>query len=301
MASNHTQSGAGQDRRRARHATALLGKPPGFAELVPALSLVSERLSRAFAGALARLSGNDPPVVRVGMPMDGTLGSLQSELEGLAGHTLMALGPGGLPLLVTCEAHSVFRLVDRAFGGRGEVPEPMPESFPLSAELLMARIEQALADALGVALGGGELHRVRPVRRETSLRQLDPFPKTEELLMFTLDVEEAQQEPWTLQLAFPIPTLAAAIAVPRHPVVPRRRPARSDPALEPYASIPVEVTAVLVDMNLAMSRVSLLRPGDVLSIAVARSVPLQVDGRIFATGTIGELDDRVAVQIGNAF
>ena len=65
--------------------------------------------------------------------------------------------------------------------------------------------------------------------------------------------------------------------------------------------MPVPVTAVLVDMTIGFSRLTSLKPGDVLPVAVARSVPLQVDGRTIATGTIGEVEDRVAVQILQAF
>jgi len=61
------------------------------------------------------------------------------------------------------------------------------------------------------------------------------------------------------------------------------------------------VTAVLVDMSLPFSRLSALRPGDVLLVTVARSIPLKVDGRTIATGTVGEVEDRVAVQLQHAF
>lgn len=285
---------------KAKHSPELLGKVPQLTDLVPALSLIGERLSRTLSAALTHLSGGETPLVRVGMPMDGTLGSLQSELEGPAAHTLLVLGPASLPLLATFEAGSVLRIVDRAFGGRGDVPETIPETLPLSALLLLERIEAALATALGLAFGGHDDLRVRPVRHDTSLRQLDPFPASAELLTLSLDIEDPGVAPWTLQLAFPVTTLAAATLPPR-PVLPRPRAARRGPTSEPFASIPIEVTAVLVDMPIAMSRLSALRPGDVLPVAVARSVPLQVDGQTIATGTVGELDDRVAVQIGHAF
>ena len=287
--------------RKAAHCADLLGAAPGLAELVPALSLIGERLSRTFAAALARISGGDAPIVRAGMPMDGTLTSLQGDLGELASHALFTLDPGDLPLLATFEADGVFRLVDRTFGGRGELPEPMPEAFPLSATLLLDQIESCLADALGAALDAQGTYLARPVRRDTSLRQLDPFRRDEDLLMLSLDVEEPGFAPWSLQLAFPVTTLAAATTPPRHVPARKARAARPDARNEPFASIPLEVTAVLVDMPMPMSRLSALRPGDVLPVAVARSIPLQVDGRTFATGAVGELDDRVAVQIQIAF
>lgn len=290
-----------QARRKARHCAELLGAEPGIDELVPALSLLGEKLARVLPAGLSRVTGGEPPLVRVGMPVDCTLGTIQAEIEHLAAHTLMAMGPKGLPLLATFEAAPVLRLVDRAFGGKGLVPDPLPDAFPLSAELLIGRIEDGIASALGAAFGGGEMHRVRAMRRDTSLRQLNPFARGETLLQVSLEVEEPGAEPWSLALAFPLPTLAAATQVPRRK--PRRaaRPAAPDPAAEPFASLPVEVTAVLVDMTLGFSRLAALRPGDVLPVAVARAVPISVDGRTIATGAIGEVEDRVAVQIQHAF
>lgn len=287
--------------KKAKHCAALLGTGPSLDELVPALSALGEKLARVLPGRLSQFSGGEPPLVRIGMPMDCTIGSMQADLEDLASHSLMNIGTKELPMLVTFEAPPVLRLVDRAFGGRGVVPNPLPESFPLSAELLLARLEEAIAGALTAALGNGEEHEVRAVRRDTSLRYLNPFDKRAELLQLSLEVEEPGIEPWSFLITFPQPTLANALAVPRYPVqnLPPRGP--HDPAAEPFGSMPVEVNAVLVDMTIGFSRLSSLKPGDVLPVAVARSVPLQVDGRTIATGTIGEVEDRVAVQILQAF
>ncbi|MCJ2178262.1 FliM/FliN family flagellar motor switch protein [Novosphingobium album (ex Hu et al. 2023)] len=287
--------------RKAKHCSELLGTGPSIDELVPALSLLGERLARILPGYLSPFAGGEPPLVRIGMPMDCNLASIAADIETLASHTLMAVGPKGLPMLAIFEAPSVLRLVDRTFGGRGDVPDEIPDSFPLSAELLLARIEQALAEALTMTFGGEEDHKVRPMRRDTSLRYLNPFDRREDLLQLSLEVEEPGVEPWSFSLAFPQQTLAAVSTAPRHPVRRDARQGAPDPAAEPYGSMPVPVTAVLVDMTIGFSRLSSLKPGDVLPVAIARSVPLQVDGRTIATGTIGEVEDRVAVQIQQAF
>jgi flagellar motor switch protein FliM len=150
-------------------------------------------------------------------------------------------------------------------------------------------------------MGGDETHRVTPLRRETGLARLAPFAAAEPLLRIVLEVEEAGAEPWSLALALPLTTLAGALVVPRRK---RRTPARARRPghdEEPFASLPLEVTAVLVDMAMPFSRLSALRPGDVLPVTVARAVPLRVDGRTIAVGTVGEVEDRVAVQVQNAF
>ncbi|GGN56654.1 hypothetical protein GCM10011349_34470 [Novosphingobium indicum] len=290
-----------QSSPKAKHCADLLGTGPSIDELVPALSLLGEKLARVLPGHLARFSGGEPPVVRIGMPMDCNLASIQADIETLASHTLMAVGPEGRPMLATFEAAPVLCLIDRAFGGRGIVPDPLPDTLPLSAELLLARLEKAIAGALTTVFGGEEEHSVRPLRRDTSLRYLNPFDKREDLLQLSLEVEEPGFDPWSFSIAFPQATLAAVTTVPRHPVKRRAAQTAPNPAAEPFGSMPVPVTAVLVDMTIGFSRLTSLKPGDVLPVAVARSVPLQVDGRTIATGTIGEVEDRVAVQILQAF
>ncbi|MEE4451836.1 FliM/FliN family flagellar motor switch protein [Novosphingobium resinovorum] len=287
--------------RKARHAAELLGAGPSIAEMVRPLTQLGETLARTLPSGLARVAGGEPPVVRIGIPAEGTLDALIAEETGLAAHSLMGLGPKRLPLLASFEAAPVLRLLDRTFGGRGLLPDPLPTRFPLSAELLLARMEDAIANALSAGMGGDEVHRVVPLRRDTVLAQLAPFGPGEPLLRIVLEVEETGVEAWSLALAFPLGTLASALVAPRRK---RRVPARTrraGPGDEPFASLPIEVTAVLVDMTLPFSRLSALRPGDVLPVTVARAVPLRVDGRTIAAGTVGEVEDRVAVQLQNAF
>ncbi|HUD28341.1 MAG TPA: FliM/FliN family flagellar motor switch protein [Novosphingobium sp.] len=286
---------------KARHCAELLGAGPSIGDMVRPLAKLGEKLARTLPSGLGRLTGSEPPVVRIGIPAEGTLDAIACEETGLAAHSLMGLGPRHLPLLATFGAAPVLSLLDRAFGGRGMVPDPLPTAFPLSAELLLARIEDAIAAALSAGLGGDETHRVRPMRRDTSLAQLAPFAAAEPLLRIVLEVEEPGAQPWSLALAFPLSTLAAALVVPRRQRRAARSALRPGPGEEPFASMPLEVTAVLVDMTMPFSRLSALRPGDVLPVTVARSIPLRVDRRTIATGTVGEVEDRVAVQLQHAF
>lgn len=280
--------------RRARHCGELLGVGPSLAELAPALSLLGEKIARVLPTALARVTGGQPPLVRLGLPSETKLDAIAAAHPVLASHALVAVGTQGLPLLASFAADPVLRLVDRAFGGRGAVPDPLPTAFPLSAELLLVRLEEALVNALSAALG--EAHPVRPLRRDTSLRQLAPFAEDEELLQFSLEVVEAGSEPWSLDLAFPQATLSAALVVPRRRRAASRRSAYG-PTDAPFADLPLPVSALLVDMDIPFSRLASLKPGDVLPVAVARAVPVKVGGHTIATGTVGEVEDRVAVQI----
>jgi len=286
---------------KARHCSELLGAGPSIGDMVRPLAQLGEKLARSLPMGLGRVAGGEPPVVRIGIPSEGTLTALLNEQGSLAAHSLMGLGPKRLPLLATFEAAPVLRLLDRAFGGRGVVPHPLPTSFPLSAQLLLARIEEAIAAALSEGMGGDETHHVQPLRRDTNLAQLAPFSASEPLLRIVLEVEEVDAEPWSLALAFPLTTLSSALVAPRRKRRAASRAPRPGPGDEPFTSLPLEVTAVLVDMTFPFSRLSALRPGDVLPVTVARSIPLLVDGRTIAAGTVGEVEDRVAVQVQNAF
>jgi len=289
------------DRVVARHCPELLGTSlPAVPDLLPQVGLFGERLARQLALGLARLTGTDAPTVRTTPPRTATLEQIEQEALRLASYGLLAAGDDGHPVLLTLAAAPVLRLVDRAFGGRGQVPDPLPEAFPLSAELLIGRLEKTVSEALTRSLGDAALTIV-PLRRETRLPQLAPFPRAEPVVELTLTVEERGSPPWMLALAFPLGTLVRLFEGREKRRSQAPAMAGKGPGHEPFASIPVTLNAVIVDMAIGFSKLADLKPGDILPVAVARSVPLKAGRRTLAVGTIGEFEDRVAVQLTSAF
>jgi flagellar motor switch protein FliM len=287
-------------RLAAQHCAELLGpKLPSASELAPALNALSARLALACSIGLARLSSAEAPIVRPAAPRETTAARVVQDAPKLASHAVLAIGGDRLPVLLSCEAAPVFRLVDRAFGGRGTVPDPLPIAFPLSAELLILRLEHTIAAALQEALGGSL--QVTPLDRDTNLVAIAPFAADETVVEVSVAVEEPGCEPWTITLAFPQASSLALFGGRERKAASAGVRAVPDPMSEPYASLPMALTAVLVDMAVPFSRIASLQPGDVLPVAVARAVPIKAGARIIATGTIGEFEDRVAVQITTAF
>lgn len=282
------------ERAIAQHDAALLRPGPDTAELVPALARMSERLAKAVRGALAPLLGGNEPQINPMKPMQTDFADFCSEIPRLAANSLMQIGAA--PFMMTIEGETVLRLVDRAFGGPGDTPASLPREFPLSAELMIGRIEQIMAACLGLALGGNG-GAIRAVRRDSSLAQLQAMPAETQVAGLTLNVVEQGRMPWAIALAFPLETLAQMFAhgEAKRPARPPRGPAL--PTDAPFADIPVELGAVLVDMRLPLATVSRLAVGQILSVPIARNVPLVVGERTYATGTIGALEDRVAIQI----
>lgn len=287
-------------RMAAQHCPELLGpKAPSASELAPALNALSARLALTCSTGLARLFSGEAPIVRPAAPCETTAARLVQDAPKLASHAVLTIGPEAMPVLLSCAAAPVFRLVDRAFGGRGTVPNPLPAAFPLSAELLILRLEQTISAALRDALGGNLA--VTPLDRDTNLLAIAPFAADETVIELSVSVEEPGCEPWTITLGFPQATSLALFGARERKAARPALGAEPHPANEPYASLPLTLTAVLVDMAVPFSRIASLQPGDVLPVAVARAVPIKAGDRTIAAGTIGEFEDRVAVQITNAF
>ena len=293
----------------ARHADALLraaganagagtgdrAKPQGDPHGT-ALALAGQRIARELAPRLARFTGDTPPTVTSSPPRAADTADLAKTTGRLAANTLFEL-PGGPRFVVSLEAAALLRMLDRAFGGRGDVPEPLPPALPLSAQLLCERVEGAVAQALAAALGRAEATPLA-LRRDGDIAQVTPFAADEPLRLFGFDVTEAAGVRWRMTLAFAeaaLPPLLGTETTGSHKAV------AADPCAAPFGDMPLPLTARLVDMAMPLARLSRLRVGDVLPVAVARQVPLHLGRRAIARGTIGALDDRVAVQLTEAF
>lgn len=286
------------ERVAAQHCAELLREAPGPDALMPLLDRAGERFARGIAGALAPLLGGKGTQVKAPASRRTDLDELTMFSPTLAAHSLLAAGPEGLPLLVALDAAAVLRMVDRTFGGRGEAPSPLPDEFPVSAELLIQRLEALVIEQLGAVLRPDEPGWLEPVRRHGNLAALDPFGRSEPIAAMELEVTEPSGETWLITLALPIPTLVGVMgSAPRGK--PQPRPV--DPLAEPFSTLPLPLRAVLVDMPMSMAVLAALEPGTVIPVSVARAVPLRIGNLTLATGSVGAADDRVALQITSAF
>jgi len=290
------------ERAVAQHCAELVRTAPGPAELSARLNEAAARLARTLAPALAPLAGGKGLVVKPREARETSELEISLLIPGLAANTLFGVGPEAQPLIVSVDAGAVLRMVDRTFGGRGAAPEKLPEEFPGSAGLMIARIEALLGAQLSAALGLPADAPLAALRRSGVLDDLQAFPGIDTLIMLELQVVEAGGESWPITIALPATTLTALFAgTPA--ATPRARRA-ADPLAEPFAAVPLDLSAVLVDMRMSMKVLAALRPGALLPVAVARQVPLRIaatDGPTLATGTVGAAEDRVALQITSAF
>lgn len=285
------------ERALARHDPVLVRPGPDQADVAAALDAAIERLRRTLRGALARICAGTEPDIAVDPPVEGTLADLSD--EALTAYSTYDVLPVGERMLTAIDATAVLRLVDRAFGGPGEAPSPLPRELPVSAELMVARIEAILAERLAAALAGpGQAPlAIRPVRRDRSLAQLRPFDRATRLTLIDITISEGTRAPWPIRLAIPsaaLPMMAGVTAPASASAVPARAAA---PDAVPFADVPLPVIALLVDTRLPLRTVSALEVGQVLALPIARSVPLVIGRRTLGHGAIGAVDDRVAIQM----
>jgi len=290
------------ERPLANHCPELLREAPPPPDPAIALEQLGEALADTLSASLARLSGGDPAKI-IPQPVCACTGEdLSAEMPGLAAHWLFAAGETGAPFLVSIAGDAVLQLVDRTFGGTGTAPDPLPEAFPLSAQLLVSRLEATATAAIRDAATTHSPNAINAVKSDSSLARLAPFTPQTGLLQLKLDVIEGEREPWTITFTFTPDAIHHL-----HPgdtdnaAAPRPQRIARHPADAPYGDVPLTLSATLVDMTIGFRRLCALRPGDILPVAVARSVPLKADGKTIAHGTIGESDDRIAIQITNAF
>jgi flagellar motor switch protein FliM len=139
------------ERAAAQHCAQLVQRGPSPAELLPMLTRAGERLARLLGGR-ARATDGPRHCGTSGRPgrTDDHRGPDRPDRP--TGANSCCAGPPDAPLLLSIDAGAVLRMVDRAFGGKGEIPADMPASFPLSAELLIARLEGLVAAQIAAVL-----------------------------------------------------------------------------------------------------------------------------------------------------
>ncbi len=277
----------------ARHSDALLRPAPAAAELLPVLARAGDALARKLRLALAPVHGGEAAMVECSAPTELTAGNFAP--PGLVSISLLAAITDGQPMLAAVEGETVLRLLDRAFGGPGEAPSPLPRELPLSAELMVQRIEMLVAPPLAAALGlAGP---IRTLRRAASMAELAAMTEDAPLAALTFTIREGARPAWTLRLGFPIAALADLTGAARPAAKPVRAAAPADPLAAPFGDMPLTLRAVLVDVPLPLATLSALEVGQVLAVPVARSVPLRIGETLVGHGSVGAVDDRVALQL----
>ncbi len=263
-----------------------------LARLGDTIPLVLEkRLSKLCAGAKVS--------VQVGKPMEQEGDSAQPGAEDPLLECMIAVGRKKAILTVSLPTSAVLRFVDLALGGNGWDYKVAGGTLPLSAKLMFGRVQHALVSVLAASLDLPETTFVQLGDSDVGREAKEVLSSCKRAVL-PLHVSLGEDEAWELFFAFPGPSFAAIFEGQEAADTDGSAGARSPtvrPEMDPFGAVPLPVRAVLVDMAMPVSLLSTLKPGMVLPVSVARSVPLLAGDQVIAHGTVGAMDDRAALQI----
>jgi flagellar motor switch protein FliM len=207
----------------------------------------------------------------------------------------MAVGPRDVAMAAWLSRDAVAAIVDLVFGGDGDADD-LGSKLPRSAMLTYQRFERILARALAQAL---QLDGADAVKlRDTAIvaEGNAPFAGCNRAVL-PLRIAFGEQQGWDLHLALPPATLNALFADTPARRSPGAEPRAADPLAGKKGEIPLNLTALLVEMEVPVGLLSRLTPGMMLPVSVARNVPLYAGETMLGHGTIGTVDDRAALKI----
>lgn len=279
---------------------------PELTERGPRAEDRAEFLSMWLRDAAAHLE-NDLMPLFMGERLQATLGEpekmLGSEVFGRIGpvavNCLLRCGEGDETVLLSLDLANALALTDRSFGGDGAIPAEAEAPLPNSAAILIDRLALVVARALARASNAdtAEASGDVIVRSESAIR-LKPFETISECVVLPLSFGPKGGKPWSMlvamredQLDSMLPGLGAEAIKNSGP----RGPA--DPRSTPFANIPMPLDAILAEFELSLDGLKSLAPGDEIPLTMRREIPLRVDELSFARGTVGTLDDHMAIRL----
>lgn len=292
-------------RAAAQHCRELTSRGPRKEERAVLLAAWRRDLARHLAEELSGLLSGDRLEVAVSEPESLTGSAALARIGPVAANALLRVGDGETAL-VAFDFATAIALTDRSFGGDGKPTASAPDQLPRSAALLVDEVAATVAQCITRArlgdgappaggAGGGEV-----IVRSESAARLKPFEPDGEALLFTLSIANRRGCEWQALLAVAGERMERLLPAPgraRAPSGSRARRTPASPAAAPFAAIPLPLHVVLAEVDLSLARLQTLAPGDCLPLAMGRQVPLMLGNRLVAHGSIGTLEDRMAIRL----
>jgi flagellar motor switch/type III secretory pathway protein FliN len=297
-------------RPAAQHCRELTQRGPRPEERAVLLAAWRRDLARVLAEELSGLLSGDRLDVSVSEPETLPGQEVLARIGPVAANSLLRVGvsggPGAETALAAFDFATAIALTDRSFGGEGRVSADIPDQLPRSAALLVDEVAATIAGAITRASlgdhgpGPGAASGGEVIVRSESAARLKPFDPDAPALLFTLTIANRQGCEWRCLLGVAAERMARLLPAPgRARVQPgaRSRRATADPLAAPFASVPLPLHVVLAEIDLSLARLQTLAPGDLLPLAMGRQVPLMLGDTLLAHGSIGTLEDRMALRL----
>ena len=280
--------------RAAQHCEELLSNSLETVDVAGEFSRFGTRLARALQPRLAVLFD----VRKLETELTGTSSCSAEGLSETLGekmhHARFALPGKGLGVLASAKVSAVIGEFHRMLGGDGEGPAEAA-ALPRSANRFARQIEGELLAACSEASGRADLSATE---RGSNLGEIVPGSVRTAIHTATIEVSR----PGLPKLVLTFSTCEASFVqfaggedTVGQPV--RRTIGEGGMENSAIGQVELSTTATLVDMAIPLHRIVALQVGTMLPVPIHRSVPLSISDITIARGTVGTLDDRVALEI----
>ena len=265
---------------------------------LPVLDRMGERMVR-------RLRAIIEPFVRVKPTVSAepavirAYGDWQAEQPEFTSLSIYSFKPLKGAILLSIEPAFISRLVDARYGGTGDIPVVRAREFTATEENMLARVAELVIGALAEVWAEVVPAKAELRARETNVgfAQLARGDEQVAVTRFTIT-------PWpgrssVIEFVYPVTALRSVERELARSY--DEQPAPAGEWRERLAAALGEVRfparTVLARPELRFSELMQLQPGDVIPVTLPTLVPLLVEGRKIALGTIGEHDGRAALRI----
>jgi flagellar motor switch protein FliM len=281
------------ERALAQHSTRLAVRAPAPEELAATLAAAAPRLQRALGEALRPLLGGELAQVVCSKVEKVAAPRLHKMIDPVAVNLLLE-DVGGAQVLASLDYPAALVLTDQVFGGRGEAPAQLPDRLPAATDLTMTRLAEALGEALCKTFDRPQVLTL--AARSEVLGKLVRARDEDVFLAMRCDIALQGRTGWGVQLIMRQSQadllLSEGVRPTRAMTVPGERP-----LAQPFAGLPLDLVAVLAELQVPVSRISSLKPGDILPLAIPSQIPLRLEGVTLALGQAGTSDGALALRL----
>lgn len=298
----------------AQHCPELVARGPRPEEREAQITAWRRDLANHLAQGLGGLLSGDRISAEISPPEWLTGSDVIARIGPVAANSLLRCGAANAgedhaSALLSFDHATALALAERSFGGDGHVAEPSIAPLPRSALLISDEIAALIAHALGAArsgdtpTAGNAPNHAEVILRSENAARLRAFAPDDRCALLTLRFANQENAVWIAQLAMTGHALDNLL--PSASDEPKARQAgqsggRADGAgPASFGAIPLGVRAVLAEVELSLSQLERLAPGDTIPLAMARSVPLWVGDAMLGHGSIGTIEDRMALRLIN--
>lgn len=269
---------------------------PGGA--LPALDRMNDRLAKRMRDVFEPFLRAKPRVEAEPVALR-PLRDWQAEQRPFTAISLYSFRPLKGTLALTIPAEFVSRLVDCFYGGSGG-PLAEPSEFTDTEERLSARIADALIAAFAEVWH--EIAAIEPLLRgrETNVALAGLGNGDESMTVCRFQVIPLQGRPTAVEILFPAAALRSvegALAAKSSMEAGARGEEWRARLGEALGDVRIEARTVLARPELSLAELMHLKVGDVIPVSIPACVPLLVEGRTVAVGSIGEQDGKAALKI----